>query len=97
MPTGRVGDQEGDTVSDSELRYPIWQTQLQEAILEFDREKLAEKIQKVETLIFERLLAISSDTDHHDERQALSDATTILRGLKKAKLSYPDWGTQKQD
>jgi len=83
-------------MSESELKYPSWQSPLQEAILEFDREILAKKIQEVETLMFERLQEISSDPDHHDERQALSDATTILRGLKKAKLSYPDWSTQKQ-
>jgi hypothetical protein len=84
-------------MSESELKYPSWQSPLQEAILEFDRETLAKKIHEVETLMVERFLEISSDADHHDERQALSDATTILRGLKKAKLSYPDWGTQKQD
>ncbi len=84
-------------MSESELKYPSWQSPLQEAILEFDPETLAEKIQEVETLMFERLQEISSESDHHAERQALSDATTILRRLKKAKLSYPDWGTQKQD
>jgi hypothetical protein len=43
----------------SELKYPSWQTPLQEAILEFDPEKLAEKIQAVESLIFERLQVLS--------------------------------------
>jgi hypothetical protein len=84
-------------MSESELKYPSWQSPLQEAILELDRETFAKKIQEVETLMFERLQEITSDPDHHDERQALVDATTILRGLKRAKLSYPDWGTQKQD
>lgn len=83
-------------MSDSKLKYPSWQAPLQEALLELDREKLAERIQKVETVIFERLQAISSDTDHHDEREALADAASILRGLKKDKLSYPDW-IQKQE
>jgi hypothetical protein len=78
------------------LKYPRWQVPLQETILEFDRETLALKIEEVETLIFERHQEISSDPDHHDERQALADAITILRELKKAKLSYPDCGTQKQ-
>jgi hypothetical protein len=59
---------------------------LQETILEFDREKLAERIQEVETIIFERLQAISQ-TDDKDERQALSDATSLKRVLKKDKLS----------
>jgi hypothetical protein len=79
------------------LKYPSWQGPLQEAILELDRETFVKKIQEVETLMFERLQEMSSDPDHYDERQALSDATTMLRGLKKARLSYPDWGIQKQD
>jgi hypothetical protein len=77
--------QERNTMS--ELRYPSWQTPLQEAILELDRERLAERIQEVETIIFERLQTLSSQTDHKDERQALSDAAFILRKLKKEKLS----------
>jgi hypothetical protein len=84
-------------MSESELKYPSWQRPLQEANLEFDREMLAEKIKEVETLMLKRLQEMSSDPDHHDERQALANATTILRELKKARLSYPDWGTQKQD
>ena len=74
-------------MSESELKYPSWQTPLQEAILELDRETLSERIQKIETLMFERLQAISSETDHQDERQALADAASILRTLKKEKLS----------
>jgi hypothetical protein len=77
-------------MSESELKYPSWQSPLQEAILELDREMFADKIQEVETMMFERLQEITSDPDHHDERQALVDAATILRGLKKARLSYPD-------
>jgi hypothetical protein len=76
--------------SDCELKYPSWQIYLQEAILEFDREKLLEKIRQIEATIFERLQALPSDTDHNDERQALADATPILRMLKKERLSYPD-------
>jgi hypothetical protein len=77
----------GSTMIDGELKYPRWQTPLQEAILEFDPEKLSERIQNVKTLMFERLQEMSSDTSHHDERQALADAASILRGLKKDKLS----------
>ena len=82
-------------MTDGKLKYPSWQTPLQEAILELEHEKVAERIQEVENLIFERLQALSYDTDHHDERQALADATFILSRLKKDKLSYPDWDTQK--
>jgi hypothetical protein len=78
-------------MNDEILKYPKWQTSLQDAILEFDREKLLDKIQKVETTVFERLQELSSDSDHHGERQAIADAFSTLRVLKKDKLSYPDW------
>jgi hypothetical protein len=78
-------------MNDEMLKYPKWQTSLQDAILEFDREKLVGKIQKVETTVFERLQELSSDSDHHGERQAIADAFSTLRVLKKDKLSYPDW------
>jgi hypothetical protein len=84
-------------MSESELKYPSWQRPLREAILEFDRETLTEKIKEVETLVLKRLKEMSSDPDHDDERQALADATTVLCELKKARLSYPAWGTQTQD
>jgi hypothetical protein len=78
-------------MSEQELKYPKWQAPLQEAILEFDREKLIEKIQKVETVVFERLQELSSDSDHHGERQAIADALSTMRVLKKDELFYPDW------
>jgi len=74
-------------VIDRELKYPSWQTPLQYAILELGLKKLAERIQRVENLISERLQELSSDTDTQDERQALADAASILRTLKKEKLS----------
>jgi hypothetical protein len=78
-------------MSEEELKYPTWQAPLQEAILEFDPEKLPPKVQKVEAVVFKRLQELSSDSDHHGERQAIADAFSILRVLKKEKLSYPDW------
>jgi hypothetical protein len=35
----------------SELKFPHWQAPLQELILEFEPEKLAEEIRKVEALL----------------------------------------------
>ena len=84
-------DREKETVSESDLNYPTWQVALQEAIVEVDRKKLAEKIQRVEAIIFERLQTISFDTDRSGARKALADAGSALRALKKERLSYPDW------
>jgi hypothetical protein len=78
-------------MSDSELRYPEWQVPLREVILEFDREKLRERIQKVETLIFERLQQLSQENDGRTEQEAINDALSILRVIKRDKLGFPDW------
>jgi hypothetical protein len=66
---------------DTELKYPSWQVPFREAVLEFDRKKLDDKIQNVKKLIFDRLEAISSEGGHQDERQALADAVSMLRVL----------------
>jgi hypothetical protein len=78
-------------MSDGELKYPKWQTPLQEAILEFDREKLREKLQKVETSILERLQELQHGPDGHSEREAINDALSVLRIIKRDRLAYPDW------
>lgn len=65
-----------------ELKYPEWQRPFQQLILEFDRTKLPEKLQKVETLIFERLQQLRRGNDGHIETQALNDALVLLRIIK---------------
>ena len=42
----------------SELKYPQWQLPYREAILEVDRNRLPDKIQKAETIVRERLRAL---------------------------------------
>lgn len=74
-----------------ELKYPEWQTLLQELILEFDRAKLPEKVQKVETLIFERVHQLRQGNDGRSELQAIDDALQLLRIIKRDKLGFPDW------
>ena len=71
----------------SELRYPEWQALYQKALLEADTEKLEAKIH----LAYQRLQTISSDSDHYEERSAISDALNALRFLKLDTLKYPDW------
>jgi len=78
-------------VDDGELKFPAWQTPLQELLLEFDREKLPAKIQQVEALIFERLQQLSVDRCDRDERQAIQDALNVMRIVKRDKLGFPDW------
>jgi hypothetical protein len=78
-------------VDEEEFKYPEWQTPLQELILEFDSTKLPEKVQKVETLIFERLQQPRWRNDGHIEPQAINDARVLLRMIQRDKLGFPDW------
>jgi hypothetical protein len=78
-------------VRDEELKYPEWQKPLQELILEFDRDKLPEKVQQVESLILERLQQLRGGNDGHIELQAINDALAVLRIIKRDKLGLPDW------
>jgi hypothetical protein len=70
-------------MSDSELKYPRWQAEFQEVIIELDRDKLFEKIQRFETAIFVRFQELAGSKDHHEERQAIDDALATVRVLKK--------------
>ena len=73
------------------LKYPKWQAEFQGLVIELNREKLFDKIQKFETVVFVRLQELASSSDHHEERQAIEDALATVRVLKKDKLAHPDW------
>jgi hypothetical protein len=74
------------------LMFPEWQIPLQDLILEIDRAKLHEKMQRVESLIYDRLQQLQAQRDGHvAEREALNDAISVLRVLKRDKLDFPDW------
>ena len=55
-------------------------------MLEADPKKLAKRIAEVEALIAERLQTITSGTHHQEEREAIANAASILRVLKKQEL-----------
>jgi hypothetical protein len=73
------------------ILYPEWQNEFQAAILELDREKLEERVMAAETAIFKRLQAIAQSSDHSGEREAIEDALSSLRTLKRNELRFPDW------
>jgi hypothetical protein len=73
-------------MSDGELKFPEWQGPLKEVLLEFDPQELPEKLQKVESLILERLLQLSQAGDSDLEKEAILDALTALRVVKQPKL-----------
>jgi hypothetical protein len=74
-----------------EVKYPKWQCEFQEAVVELNRENLFAKIEKFETAIFLRLQELAFSSDHHSEREAIADATKTIVLLKKDKLSNPAW------
>ena len=78
-------------MTEEELQFPEWQRPLQDVILEFDRERILKKIQDVEGLIFDRLRQISVTNDGRVEHDALNDALSVLRILKRERLGFPDW------
>ncbi len=75
----------------SKILYPEWQAEYQAALLELDPKRLLERVTAAETAIFNRLQAISHNSDGHSERQAIEDALSSLRVLKRDNLGFPDW------
>lgn len=81
-------------MNDEELKFPEWQGPFREVLLEFDGEKLKEKIHRMETLITERIRQLQEKGNGQVEQRALFDALSMLRTIKRDKLGFPDW---KQD
>jgi hypothetical protein len=71
--------------------YPEWQPEYQAALTELKPEKLSQRVVAAETAIFKRLQAISQDSDHIAEQQAIQDALANIRVLKRESLGFPDW------
>jgi len=80
----------------SNFRFPAWQREYEASIHESDPKKLLERIHAAEAAIFGRLqdLTRSDSPDHKAEQQAIADALSALRVLKRDKLQFPDWQTQ---
>ena len=70
-------------MNNSELKYPQWQLPYREALVEFDRNRLLDKIQQAETAVRERLQVLEERANGQEERQALSDAISTLTILKR--------------
>ena len=66
-----------------ELKYPEWQEPFRQALLESDREELKEQLMAVETVILKRLDSIADDSAFRDEQQAIHDALSTIRILKR--------------
>jgi hypothetical protein len=73
----------------TDLKYPEWQAVYNAALLATDEHELFIKVTHAETAIVRRLQALAGNSDHHEERLAISDATATLRKLQVQKLKFP--------
>lgn len=64
----------------------LWQTALDEAIREFNPQKLAIRVAAADDAVFYRLLEIEGTTENEDERLALEDAMEDVRLLRSHAL-----------
>jgi len=64
-------------------RNPAWREVYQRALLELDKEKLPDLIVAAEAAIYNRLRAISGDSNHSAEGQDIANALSSLRVLKR--------------
>jgi hypothetical protein len=76
-------------MENGQLKYPEWQTPFEDLMLESDPKKLREKLQSLETVIFGRLQRLRQEDSA--EQEAINDALSVLRIIKRDKLGFPDW------
>jgi hypothetical protein len=74
-----------------EIQYP-WQRLLQDAIDEPDLQKLPEKVTAAEGAIFLRWQELSDSHDHHEESEALHQASGELFKIQTGRLKWPTSG-----
>lgn len=74
----------------NDLKYPQWQEPLGAAILEFDPQRLHEKVQRAEAAIVNRLEELATEQGNQLERLALFDGLSILKRVKKDRLGILD-------
>ena len=84
--------QREETMREDELKFPEWQEPLRQAILEQDSILLAEKTQKIELMIRERLQHLRAkntgcDSDQRAEEQALMDALNVIRIILRNRVA----------
>src|ERR1700733_4204449 len=89
--TAQIPGRGGTALSESKLKFPEWQIPFQELLQESDREGLRVQLQRVETLVFERLQYLSRQGDPEHETEVIREALQTLREIKRDRLNFPDW------
>jgi hypothetical protein len=81
--------------SSSALRYPEWQLEYQDVLLETEPKKLAKRVADAEVAIFRRLQELSESHEGQAERWAIREAAHGLWAVKRDRLGFPDWELEK--
>jgi hypothetical protein len=68
-------------------KFPEWQPQFQDAVLEFDPRKLPSLVEAAATAIFMRL---QSPETSPEEVRALANALRVVRAIQTKRLRKPD-------
>jgi hypothetical protein len=68
---------------------PRWQELYEAALVETDREKLTNLINRVEGAMIERAEEIAHSPDHLEEHNAIAQASENLLIIKTEKLKWP--------
>jgi hypothetical protein len=68
-----------------EIRSQAWVACFERAFMELDAKRLIVRIEKAEAAIDARLFALRKDSDHHEERELITDAQRTLRSLRNVK------------
>lgn len=74
-------------------KFPEWQPQFQDAILEFDARKLPSLIEAAATAMFMRLESPETSTE---ELRALANALRAVRAVQTKRLNIPRRGKQER-
>jgi hypothetical protein len=69
--------------TDERIPYPEWQEPFRQALLELDENRLSERVAAAEAAISNRLEVIEDDPLQQAERNAITDALSSLRILKR--------------
>jgi hypothetical protein len=69
-----------------------WRTLYSEALAEQDPQQLPEKIARAEAAMYARIKHLRTSPKNQTERQALDDALTSLRAMKKR--HFPGWNSR---
>ena len=66
-----------------DIRAQAWVACFESAFMELDPKRLMERIGMAEAGIEARLFDLRNDSDHHEERELITDAQRTLRSLRR--------------